>query len=265
MKRIIEMDFQKSEKNSNTDLKKSTFVDKSRKTLMLYDKLKKDLSVEAPTVFSAVLFLTCDVLSNIPLKNISKDTINRRVSFLASKGAKISSVVCQNVTDLLLEQVQNTKATKEELAKQVFVASKYSAVLLLEDFNQYKREICSRLDAPKQKFFKTICDVSCALIRSDTETLLFKNPEQRITDIEKDLRLKIDMQEREALKKMLFAFKLDRVKSIYQAKLMPQEKAKNDFTILKKMCRQVFIEMAGNRDGYIFDRKRQANSQTRGR
>lgn len=259
------MDAQKSEKNSNTVSNKSSFDDKSKKTMVLYNKLKKDLSVEGPSVFSAVLFLTCDVLSNIPSKNISKDIINQRISFLASKGAKISNVVCQNVTNFLLDQVKNTKSTKEELAKQVFMASKYSPSLLLEDFNQYKREICSRLDAPKQKFFKTICDVSCALIRSDTEVSIFKNPEQRITDVEKDLSLKIDMQEREALKKMLFAFKLDRVKSIYQAKLMPQEKDKNDFTILKKLCRQVFIEMAGNRGYYISDRKHQSTLQARGR
>ncbi len=256
------MTFQKKE---NTSAKLSDKAKNAKKTMFLYDKLKKEFVVETPSVFSAILFLTCDVLTNVPLKNISKEAIEKRILSLAERGAKFSSAVRKTVSDHLLKQPFDTHLTKEDIAKQVFMSAKYTDSLLIEDFNQYKKEICSRLDVQHQKSFKIICDLSCALVRSDTELSLFKNPEQRILDIEKNLNLKIEDQEREAIKKMMFSFKMDRVKSIYQSKLSPQERAKNDFTILKKMCRQVFIEMAGNRSHTIVDKKRYNNSHARGR
>ena len=259
------MKSQKNEKKENQVEKSKGSADKAKKTMQLYDKLKRDFNIDSPSVFSAVLFLACDVLSNVPLKNISKDTIDQRVSFLSTKGAKFSSAVRKSVASCLLNQSLDAMATKEDLAKQVFLAVRYSDPLLMEDFNQYKKQICSRLDSSRQKFFKTICDLSYVLVRSDTELLLFKNPEQRILDVEKNLNLKIDDQEREAVKKMMFSFKLDRVKSIYQSKLQPQERAKNDFAILKKICRQVFIEMAGNRNYNLADKKRYNNLHARGR
>ena len=164
---------------------------KSNRAMLLYEQLKKDLSVEGPSVFSAVLFLTCDILSNIPLKNISKETIDQRITFLGTKGAKFSNTVRQNVTQQLLEQLNLTRRPKEEVVKQILFLARYDDALLMEDFNQYKREICRRLDVSKQKLFKTICDMSCVLIRSDTEQLLFKNPEQRILDVEKNLHFKM--------------------------------------------------------------------------
>lgn len=262
MKRIFVMTFQKKE---NTPAKLLDNAKNAQKTMFLYDKLKNEFVVETPSVFSAILFLTCDVLTNVPLKNMSKEAIEKRISFLALKGAKFSSAVQKTMSDYLLKQPVDTYLTKEDIAKQVFLFARCNDTLLIEDFNQYKKEICSRLDAQHQKSFKTICDLSCALVRSDTEMSLFKNPEQRILDIEKNLNLKIDDQERETVKKMMFSFKMDRVKSIYQSKLSPQERAKNDFSILKKMCRQAFIEMAGNRSYSIADKKRYNNSHARGR
>ena len=265
MKRIVVMTFQKNEKKENKVVKSPDSATNAKKTMLLYEKLKKEFVVETPSVFSAILFLTCDVITNVPLKNISKETIEKRISSLATRGAKFSNAVRKTVSDYLLKEPLDLHSTREDIAKQVLLSAKYNDTLLMEDFNQYKKEICNRLDAPHQKFFKTICDLSCALVRSDTEASLFKNPEQRISDIEKNLNLKIDNQEREAVKKMMFSFKLDRLKSIYQSKLAPQERAKNDFVILKKMCRQAFIEMAGNRSYTIADKKRYNNSHARGR
>lgn len=219
----------------------------SSDSLILYNKLKGLLKDSKPTVFNQVLFLTCDILSNIVLKNASKEKIKSRITALTSKGFKLSNSVLNYVEDNLFDQISNLKLAerlnKQMIAMHIFQSSLQNEKLLKADFKQFRNNISSKLPLSDQQSFITICDFLYSFVRTDNTTSLFESPDSRIKNIEKHLNRKTEIAEQDIIKKILFYFKPIRISSVYQESLQPPHRTQRDFEILKRMCQKTFLEM----------------------